>query len=399
LNTIHLLQVPRLTVGSGCLDECRKYLLDRGVKRALVVASPSVKKFAERVVDGVAHSQIDVSTRGEPTVASFSAVLERAQAFQPDAVIGLGGGSALDVAKLVAALLDVGPKIGEKQKIGEVFGIGNLKGRSVPLICVSTTAGTGSEVSPNAILLDETDAMKKGVISPWLVPDAAYVDAELMLGVPPAVTAATGLDALTHCIEAYTNKFAHPVVDTWAIEGVRLIAGSLAEAVKDGGNLAAREKMALGSLYGGLCLGPVNTAAVHALSYPLGGRFHVAHGHANAILLPHVTRFNLTAAAERYADVATALGAGRRETAEATAEAGIEELWRIIQSAKLEMSLSALGIDEKETPSLAAAGLGVTRLMKNNPRTMTQEDAEAIYRAAFHAVAFEGAAFRGNTAV
>ena len=384
MHTINLLQVPRLTVGSGSVEECRKYLIERGVERALVIASPSVKKFAERVVEGIAHSQIDVSTKGEPTVASFGAVLERAQAFRPDIVIGLGGGSALDVAKLIAALLD------GKQKIGDVFGIGLLKSRSVPLVCVPTTAGTGSEVSPNAILLDETDAMKKGVIGPWLVPDAAFVDAELMLSVPPAVTAATGLDALTHCIEAYTNKFAHPVVDTWAIEGVRLIADSLADAVRDGGNLAAREKMALGSLYGGLCLGPVNTAAVHALSYPLGGRFHVAHGHANAILLPHVTRFNLPAAAERYADVAVALGAARQTTAEATAEAGIEELWKLIESTKLEMSLSALGIDEKETPSLAAAGLGVMRLMKNNPRAMTQEDAEAIYHAAFRRAAFSG---------
>jgi alcohol dehydrogenase len=377
LNVVHLFQVPRLTVGSGCLSECSKYLNDRGVKRALVVASPSVRKFAGQAVDGVAHTQIDMVAKGEPTVSGFNAMLEQARQFRPDAVIGLGGGSALDVAKLVAALLD------GRQKIGEVFGIGLLKGRGALLVCVPTTAGTGSEVSPNAILLDDADEMKKGVISPWLVPDAAFVDAGLTLSVPPAVTAATGLDALTHCIEAYTNKFAHPVVDTWAIEGVRLISSALATAVREPANLAAREKMALGSLYGGLCLGPVNTAAVHALSYPLGGRYHVAHGHANAILLPHVTRFNLPAAPGRYADVAIALGAARGATAEATAEAGIAQLWSLIDATGLEMSLSALGIDEKDTPQLAAAGLGVTRLMKNNPRPMSQPDAEEIYRAAF----------------
>jgi alcohol dehydrogenase len=377
VQTITLLQVPRLTVGSGCLNECHQFLLDRGVRRALVIAPNFARKIAERVLVGVPHTEIDNSVEAEPSVTSFNAALERAQAFKPDAVIGLGGGSALDVAKLVAALLD------GKQKISEVFGIGLLKGRGVLLVCVPTTAGTGSEVSPNAILLDDADEMKKGVVSPWLVPDAAFVDAELTLSVPPAVTAATGLDALTHCLEAYTNKFAHPVVDTWAIEGVRLIATSLVDAVSEPGNLAAREKLALGSLYGGLCLGPVNTAAVHALSYPLGGKFHVAHGHANAILLPHVTRFNIPAAADRYADVAVALGAPRKSTPEATGLAGIEALWRLIDATGLEMSLAALGIDEKETPRLAAAGLGVTRLMKNNPRPMTQQDAEAIYYAAF----------------
>jgi len=377
VHTISLLQVPRLTIGSGCLAECRQYLLDRGVVRALVIAPPFGRKMAERILDGIPHAQIDDAVDAEPSVASFNAILSRAQAFRPDAVIGLGGGSALDVAKLVAALLD------GKQQIREVFGIGLLKGRTPLLVCVPTTAGTGSEVSPNAILLDDSDEMKKGVVSPWLVPDAAFIDAELTLSVPPVVTAMTGLDALTHCIEAYTNKFAHPVVDVWAIEGVRLIASSLADAVREPANLVAREKMALGSLYGGLCLGPVNTAAVHALSYPLGGRYHVAHGHANAILLPHVTRFNIPAALERYAAVALALGASAGASDEATAQAGIAQLWRLIEATGLEMSLSALGVNESETPQLAAAGLGVTRLMKNNPRPMTQQDAEAIYCSAF----------------
>ena len=271
------------------------------------------------------------------------------------------------------------------QKVGEVFGIGTARRPEVALlVCIPTTAGTGSEVSPNAILFDESDQMKKGVVSQWLVPDAAFVDAELTLSVPAAVTAATGLDALTHCIEAYTNRFAHPLVDTWALEGIRLIAGALVEAVKHPSRLQARERMAVGSLYGGLCLGPVNTAAVHALSYPLGSRFHLAHGHANALLLPHVMQFNLPAATDRFAAVALALGSAPGPGSEATAEAGIRQLWSLIHATGLEMRLSALGISEKEIPRLAAAGLEVTRLMKNNPRPMSQMDAEAIYEAAFH---------------
>lgn len=377
MNIITLMQVPVLTVGSGCLAECRKFLEERHRRRAFLISPPFGRGIGENLLTEIPDSMIEDGIEAEPTVTGLKHILARAQAFQPDVVIGLGGGSALDVAKLVAAPLD------GKQQIDDVFGIGLLKSRDVLLICIPTTAGTGSEVSPNAILLDEADQMKKGVVSPWLIPDAAFVDAELTLSVPPAVTASTGLDALTHCIEAYTNRFAHQVVDTWALEGVRLIAGALVDAVKDPSCLAAREKMALGSLYGGLCLGPVNTAAVHALSYPLGGRYHIPHGHANALLLPHVMRFNVPAATDRYASVAQALGAAPGVSDEATAQAGIRQLWSMIHATDLEMRLSVLGIDEDEIPYLASAGLGVTRLMKNNPRQMSQPDAEAIYRAAF----------------
>jgi alcohol dehydrogenase class IV len=251
------------------------------------------------------------------------------------------------------------------------------------LVCLPTTAGTGSEVSPNAVLLDEAEQMKKAVISPHLVPDATFIDPELMRSVPAHVTAATGLDALTHCIEAYTNNFSHPMVDTWALDGIRLIANALATTVRAPGNLAAREQVALGSLYGGLCLGPVNTAAVHALSYPLGSRYHVPHGHANAILMPHVCRFNLAAAPERYRNIALALGAQDQGSPEVTALTGIEKLWQLIRNTGLEMNLSRLNIPKADIPAMAAAGINVTRLMKNNLRPMTQADAEAIYNSAF----------------
>jgi len=365
-----LQQVPKLVFGVDALAAAREFVASYA--RPLVITSPSNRATAARF-GGV----VDDSTRSEPTVAHFEALLARAQELQPDVIVGLGGGSPLDAAKLVAALCN------SSQTFSEALGIGNLKGRTLPLVCLPTTAGTGSEVSPNAVFLDESDAMKKAVISPFLVPDATFIDPSLMLTVPPAVTAATGLDALTHCIEAYANNFSNPLVDTWALDGIRLIAGVLGTAVREPDNLKARTQVALGSLYGGLGLGPVNTAAVHALSYPLGGRFHIPHGHANAILLPHVMRFNLPAAPERYATIALALGAERQGDHEATALAGIGALWRLISETCLEMRLSELRIPESEIPSLAAAGLSVTRLMKNNPRPMTHQDAEEIYRSAF----------------
>jgi alcohol dehydrogenase class IV len=372
LLTLH--QVPELVFGAHAFSRVSEYLSKNGIERPFIVAAPSSRDQARRLH---ANAQIDDSTSSEPTVAHLHRLLAAARAFGPDAVIGIGGGSVLDAAKLVAALCN------SSQPLSEAIGIGNLLPRSLPLICIPTTAGTGSEVSPNAILLDENSQTKPAVISPYLVPDAAFIDPVLTVTVPALVTAATGLDALAHCIESFANNFAHPLVDTWALDGIRHIAAHLATAVREPNNLKARTHLSLGSLYGGLCLGPVNTAAVHALSYPLGSRHHIPHGHAIAILLPHVLRFNISAAPDRYAAIALALGAAQQATHEATALAGIDRLWQLIAETGLEMRLSALHISESEIPTLAAEGIAVTRLMRNNPRVIKQQDAESIYRRAF----------------
>jgi alcohol dehydrogenase class IV len=312
----------------------------------------------------------------EPSVSVFEAVLDVARSARPDAVAGIGGGSPLDTAKAVAALHD------SEQGLRDVFGIGLLKGRSTHLVCLPTTAGTGSEVSPNAIFLDETDLLKKGVISPFLVPDAAYVDPLLTHSVPAPVTAATGVDAMIHCLEAYTNKFAHPTVDLYALQGIRLIAAHLARAVKQGDDAEAREKLALGALYGGLCLGPVNTAAVHALAYPLGGEFKVSHGVSTALLLVPVTEFNIPAAPGRYADVARAMGVNGEGSDEEVARRGLERIMALNAECGLPSRMSAVGVPEEALPRIVESGMTVTRLLKNNPREVTAEDAERIYRAA-----------------
>jgi alcohol dehydrogenase class IV len=197
------------------------------------------------------------------------------------------------------------------------------------------------------------------------------------------VTAATGLDALTHCIEAYANKFAHPIVDAYALHGIKLISANLARAVRNGHDVEARTALALGSLYGGLCLGPVNTAAVHALAYPLGGKFHIAHGVSNALLLPHVLRFNFSAAPERYAEIAAALGVARNGSALSTAEHGVELLSQLSRDCGVPQKLSDLKISRAEIPGMAVAAMKVTRLLKNNLRPLTEMDATQIYEAAY----------------
>ena len=258
-----------------------------------------------------------------------------------------------------------------------------LENRATFLACLPTTAGTGSEVSPNAVLLDSAVQLKKGIISRWLVPDSAYVDPLLMVSMPPAVTAATGVDAMVHCIEGFANRAAHPAVDLYALEGIRLIGANLVRAVCDGRDLEARGAVARGSLCGGLCLGPVNTAAVHALSYPLGGEFHIAHGVANSMLLVPVLRFNLPAAPERYAAIARALGAPAGRDYTETAERGLAILDQLCTDCGIPRNLSALKIPADAIPRMAKSALAVQRLLKNNPREVTLADAEQIYRDAF----------------
>ena len=381
MNIVTLLQPPHIVIGDGCAPHCAEYLAQRGVRRALLVSSSPVLATLSSVLDALRQASVSVVATApvdcEPTCSMFEQMLAFARRQEIGAVLGIGGGSVIDVAKLLAALTQ------GTQAVTEVFGINVLAGRALPLICLPTTSGTGAEVSPNAILLDEADELKKGVVSPHLVPDAAYIDPLLTLSVPPSVTAATGLDALTHCIEAYANKFAHPAVDLYALQGIRLIAAHLERAVRNRQDLEARAALALGSLYGGLCLGPVNTGAVHALSYPLGGRFHIAHGVANSLLLPHVLRFNCPAAPERYAEVALALGVPPANAAAATAERGVEFLAQLSRNCGVPQTLSELKIPRDAIPSLAKAAMQVTRLLKNNLRPVNESDARAIYEAAY----------------
>ena len=369
-----------ITFGVGCAMDAVEWLLQHQPRSVLIVHARSVTNLASSLADRL--RQRDVATvaiagvPAEPDVANFERLRAEIHAAQISAVIAVGGGSVLDVAKLLAALHH------SSASVREFFGSGLLKSRPLPLVCLPTTAGTGSEVSPNAILYDDVDHLKKAVISPCLVPDAVFVDPQLTVSVPPALTAATGIDALSHCLEAYANRAAHPLVDLYALQGIRLIAAHLQRAVDRPDDLEARSAVALGSLYGGLCLGPVNTAAVHALAYPLGSEFRLAHGLSIALLLPHVVRFNLTAAPERYADIARALGVSDGPDALATATRGLDRLAELCAECGIPRGLAACGVPPEAIPRMAVDAMKVTRLLKNNPRDVTLADAEQIYRSA-----------------
>ena len=381
MKAITLLQPQKIVFGTGCMETFTEDYKKMGLQRLMVLTAPPILPLIEEPLANLKAAGVSIeifqNILAEPTVNDFKQILEVARQFKADSVVGIGGGSVLDVTKLVAAFLN------SNQQVEDCFGTGFIKAKGLWFACLPTTAGTGSEVSPNAILLDERDHLKKGIVSPYLIADAAYVDPKLTWTVPSKVTADTGMDALTHCIEAYTNKFAHPSVDIYALQGIRLIAANLEKAVKDGKNVEAREALAFGSLYGGLCLGPVNTAAVHALSYPLGGEFHIPHGLSNAILLPSVMKFNMPANVKRHAEVAIALGCEPGKSDEETAQRGVEFIYRLAEAVGIPKKLTDLGIPQTAVPGMAKAAMQVQRLLKNNPREVTEQDALEIYNSLY----------------
>ena len=381
MKAITLLQPQKIVFGTGCIQTLVEDYKKMELERLFVLTAPPIRPLIEGTLDELKAAGVSIEVFqdivAEPTVNDFKKILEVARQFQADSVVGIGGGSVLDVTKLVAAFID------SDQQVEDCFGTGFIKKKGLWFACLPTTAGTGREVSPNAILLDERDHLKKGIVSPFLSADVAYVDPKLTWTVPAKVTADTGMDALTHCIEAYTNKFAHPSVDIYAQQGIRLIAANLERAVKDGKDQEAREALAFGSLYGGLCLGPVNTAAVHALSYPLGGEFHIPHGLSNAILLPSVMKFNMPSNVKRHAEVAIALGCEPGKNDEETAQRGVDFIYRLAAAVGIPDKLTALGIPQTAVDGMAKAAMQVQRLLKNNPREVTEQDARDIYNSLY----------------
>ncbi|MDX1557668.1 MAG: iron-containing alcohol dehydrogenase [Marinobacter sp.] len=354
-NKVLLVTDPGL-IKAGLLDEATKSLSEAGVQYELF--------------DGVV---------ADPPVSVVEAALADAREAEVDGVIGFGGGSSMDVAKLIALL------IGGGEKLDDVYGVGQAKGNRLPLIQIPTTAGTGSEVTPISIItVGETE--KKGVVAPQLLPDIALLDAELTLGLPAHVTAATGIDAMVHAIESYTSASANnnPVSKALAREALRLLGANLETAVKDGSNVKARSDMLLGAMLAGQAFANSPVAAVHALAYPIGGIFHVPHGLSNALVLPHVMRFNAESCGEAYAILATDVFPDLAAApADKRVNQFIDRLEALSADLGLEQTLREVGIGEADLATLASDAMKQTRLLVNNPREVSETDALAIYKAAF----------------
>lgn len=313
---------------------------------------------------------IDDSVVADPPEDRVLATVNAAREFGAELVIGFGGGSSMDTAKLVALLL------GTDQPLADMYGVNKVRGGRLPLILIPTTAGTGSEVTPiSVVTVGETSKM--GVNDPALYADLAVLDAALTYGLPRAVTAATGIDAMVHCIEAYTSKIEkNPISDALALAGLKKLHGAIERACADGQDTQAREDMLLGALLAGQAFANAPVGAVHALAYPLGGIFHVPHGLSNSLMLPPVLRYNADIADPLYAEMSAHIGLKNPG-----AVALVEEMERIADAVKIETRLSQVGVSHNDLPRLAEDAMKVQRLLVNNPREMTLDAARACYEA------------------
>ncbi len=313
----------------------------------------------------------------DPPVDVVIAAVAAGRAAGAKSVVGFGGGSSMDVAKLAAYLLR------SDQALDAIYGVNMCQDQRLPLVQVPTTAGTGSEVTPISIITTGENE-KKGVVSPQLYADIAVLDGTLTLGVPPHTTAATGVDAMVHAIEAYTTAHKkNPVSDALAREALRLLSRNIRSAVTHGNDITARSNMLLGAMLAGQAFANAPVAAVHALAYPIGGHFHVPHGLSNSLVLPHVLRFNLPAAEQLYGELAPIVFPdAARETNRSEGEILIDGFEELIPELGLQTKLSQVGIAESDVEMMADDAMKQTRLLVNNPREVTRKDAAAIYRAA-----------------
>lgn len=383
-NPYHFQTVKHIVHGAGSLNLLpeKLALLDTPIMRIALITQPAIEALGviEQVVAGLAAKDVEVlvvrDVEPEPTIGNVEAVFrDQIAPFAPQAILSIGGGSVLDAAKLFAVRLT------NDQPLREWLGIDLIRNPGVPMILVPTTAGTGSEVTPNAIVTLPDEELKVGIVSRHLLPQIVILDASLTLGLPKAITAATGMDAFVHSLESYISTKANPISDMFAMESMRLIGANIVEAYEHGDSIKAREAMMLGSMYGGLALTAAGTAAVHALAYPLGGMFNITHGVANAMLLPHVMAFNLDAIVERLATVARALDlSGPADSADTAAQKLIDQIAAWTAAVDIPQDLRVFGVSEEHLDALAVAASKVKRLLANNPKALSLDDTKAIYR-------------------
>lgn len=371
-----------------------------GLKRVLLVTDSILVNagLVERVRQPLADAGItvDVFSGGEPepSMRATAACVGQARQFRPDGLLALGGGSNMDLAKVAATIL------GHGGQPSDYVGDDKIPGPIAPLICVPTTAGTGSEVSAAAVLTDQDNKIKVGILSNHLRPRVAVVDPLLTVSCPPKVTADSGIDALTHAVEAFTAvdnahfplptgersvyQGKHPLGDCFAEKAIALVGQFLRRAVGQPDDLEAREGMALAATLGGLAFSNVGVAVVHAMEYPVGGAVHCSHGCGNGLLLPYVMRFNLPARLEEFAAVARLLGEDVTGLdAQQAAERGVAAVERLRDDIGIPARLRDLGVKQEQLRGFAEKASGIKRILRVNPRAVTADDLEGIYQAAF----------------
>ena len=371
-----------IVVERGGASNLAKSLQERSFKSILIITDHGVlsagllNKALALFKELNLSFQVFSDVQADPLVSIIEQAIAMAQASRADCIVGFGGGSSMDVAKLVALLAS------GKEVLTDVYGVGMAKGPRLPLFLIPTTAGTGSEVTTISIVT-VSESEKKGVVSPYLLPDLALLDAELTLGLPPHVTAATGIDAMVHAIEAFTTKrLKNPISDCLAKEALRLLSGNLHQAVKYGSDIEARENMLLGACLAGMAFTNAPVAGVHALAYPIGARFHVPHGLSNSLMLGSVMRFNLEYAHAMYAELGQIIKPGLQGSTLEQASQLIDYLAGLSGELGIPKRLKDVGITAEDVEQLASDAMLQTRLLMNSPRNITLKDAIDLYREA-----------------
>jgi len=381
MKTFSFTGAKKIVFGNGSFAGLAEHLAELKMSRSLVVLDGNLAGagFGGKVAALMEKAKIGYvlfdKAAPEPPIELADEGAKLALRKKCDGVVGIGGGSAMDLAKAIAVIA------ANHGKAEDYLGLNKVPGPGLPKIMVPTTAGTGSEVTFTAVFIRKKLKKKEGMNSPYLYPELALLDPELTLTLPPHPTAATGIDALCHAIESYTSINASPMSELLSLEAIRLISDNLRTAVHDGTNLEAREAMLLGSLYAGLGLANAGVTAVHSLSYPLGGKYGISHGLANTIMLPRVMAFNLPGAQEKFVDIAEIMGEivddlPLREAAYLAVEA-VEAL---IEDCGVFTTLEELEIPEADFPELAKTAMTVARPLANNPCKMTPEDMVEIYQ-------------------
>lgn len=383
-STILFRTTPRILLGNGSIEQIGLEVKSLKGKKVFIVTDPGIVQsgILEKLTDALKSTKISLGVfdkvESDPRIEVVDQALSQLHEEKYDAVIGLGGGSSLDIAKLVAVMAK------NPGKISDYFGIDLVLHPGLPLICVPTTAGTGSEVTPIAILSDEAEHLKKGVVSGYLFPRVALLDPLLTIGLPSSVTASTGMDALIHAMEAFTSINANDLTDHLAFKAIQLLYGNIRTAYARGEDVTARFNMLEGSLIAGLAFANAGVTAVHAFAYPLGGEFHVPHGLANAVMLPHVLRFNMLGNLAKFATISKAFGLPVKNLSQKqAAEMGLSAIEELMRDINIPLHLRDMNIAQEAIPRMAEGVMKVTRLLANNPRRMTLKDAEQIYQMAW----------------
>jgi alcohol dehydrogenase class IV len=387
MNDFNFNTTPGIIFGKGASVSSCDRIIDKLGDNIFVITDADLTKIElnKPIINQISKSsnlEVFDDVESDPSKKTLIKALKIAKIFKPTGILGFGGGSSMDIAKLISLL------VGTEQDIENIWGVGNAKGPRLPLVLIPTTAGTGSEVTPISIITLEKDE-KKGVSSPIILPDLAVLDPELTLNLPSDITAATGIDAMVHAIEAYTsnNQNNNPISKLLAIESLKLLGTSIETAVFDGHNIEARSNMLLGSMMAGQAFANSPVAAVHALAYPIGGIFHIPHGLSNSLVLPHVLKFNSTnaKACEQYAFLAPFVfkDINQNTNTKNICNDFIDRLENLSSLLNLPSKLRELDIPKDACVKMAKESMKQTRLLVNNPREVTEEDAFNIYNAAW----------------